>query len=693
VPWSEIMPYQLDEQSILQAGATAEQSDAILRRLAAFPDDNDPADVWSGLTGSVLDETVPFPVHQLVFEAVYADWDAAVGPPPAWRPTLGEIERSNISALCRKTGRSSFEDLYAWSIDERGQFWRSVIETLDIRFQKPPATVLDMADGPEFARWLPGAQMNIADSCFCAPPERTAVVYLAEGGDIKRTTYGELDRLSNRVANSLVRFGLKVGDAIAIDMPMTLEAVASYLGIVKAGCIAVSVADSFASEEIATRLRISGATTVITQDVLIRAGKTLPMYEKVMNAGADRIVVIPAERADAAVGTVSLRDCDTSWSEFLVDDDDFESHRCSPDDTMNVLFSSGTTGDPKAIPWTHSTPIKCAMDGLLHQDIHAGDVVAWPTNLGWMMGPWLIFASLVNRASMALYYGSPISREFCEFVQDAGVTMLGLVPAVVRAWKAAETTHGLDWRGVKVFSSTGEPSNPVDYLFLMSLAGYRPVMEYCGGTEIGGGYVCGTIVQPASPSTFTTPSFGLSFHILDDEGCPTSMGELFLVPPSIGLSSRLLNKDHHEVYYEGTPEGPGGELLRRHGDEKLRLPGGYYRALGRADDTMNLGGIKISSADIERVVSVVEGVSETAAIAVTPKGGGPSQLVVYAVPEPGAQIDRFALRMQMQRSISSGLNPLFKVHDVVITDTLPRTASNKVMRRVLRKEYEAGNGQ
>jgi acetyl-CoA synthetase len=332
------------------------------------------------------------------------------------------------------------------------------------------------------------------------------------------------------------------------------------------------------------------------------------------------------------------------------------------------------------------------MDGYLHHDIQPGDVVAWPTNLGWMMGPWLIFASLINRATMALYYGSPVAREFCKFVEEAEVTMLGLVPAIVRAWKATEAAHDLDWSHIKVFSSTGEPSNPGDYLFLMSLAGYRPVIEYCGGTEIGGGYVSGTVVQNASPSTFTTPSFGLSFYILDEDDQPSDIGELYLVPPSIGLSGRLLNKDHHEVYYADTPKGPNGELLRRHGDEKQRLPGGYYRALGRADDTMNLGGIKVSSADIERVVTSVGRVAETAAIAVSPPGGGPSQLVIYAVPAASENPDRFELRMAMQRAISSGLNPLFKVHDVVVIDSLPRTASNKVMRRVLRKQYEA-NGE
>jgi len=682
------MNVNLDKSALVDAGASPEQADIIWSKLQAIPVDSSPADAWTALSGSVLRPDVPFSVHQMIFGEVYSDWDHSQGPPPAWRPSPETIAQSNITAFCKRTGNASFGDLREWSVHNRGEFWGKVIEALDICFDRPPDTILDEAGGPENARWLCGAKMNIADSCFTAPTDRAAIVSEAEGGVVQTLTYGELDRLSNRVANSLRSLGLEKGAAIAVDMPMTVEAVASYLGIVKAGCVVVSIADSFAAHEIETRLRISDTRAVVTQDVVFRAGKTLAMYQKVVDAGAQMVIVVPAVDGDRNVGELELRAGDHWWDDFLCDDDAFDSVTCDPDDTTNILFSSGTTGEPKAIPWTHTTPLKCAMDGYLHHDIHHGDVVAWPTNLGWMMGPWLIYASLINQSTMALYYGSPASREFCEFVQKTGVTMLGLVPAIVRAWKATEAAYGLDWSRIRTFSSTGEPSNPGDYLFLMSLAGYRPVIEYCGGTEIGGGYVSGTVVQDASPSTFTTPAFGLDFVILDKDSEPVDIGELFLVPPSVGLSSTLLNRDHHEVYFEGTPPGPNGEILRRHGDEKQELPGGYYRALGRADDTMNLAGIKVSSAEIEDVVGRAQGVEETAAIAVSPPGGGPSQLVVYAVPESGATLDRFGLRMTMQRAISDGLNPLFKVHDVVVIEALPRTASNKVMRRVLRTDYE-----
>jgi acetyl-CoA synthetase len=355
-----------------------------------------------------------------------------------------------------------------------------------------------------------------------------------------------------------------------------------------------------------------------------------------------------------------------------------------------VLFSSGTTGDPKAIPWPQSAPVKCAADAWLHHDVHPGDVLAWPTSLGWMMGPWLIYAALVNRATIALFRGAPTGREFAEFVQGAGVTMLGLVPSLVRAWRGSGCPEGLDWSRLRCFSSTGECSNPEDMLWLMSRAGYRPVIEYCGGTEIAGGYITGTVVQPCAPATFTTAAMGLDFVLLDERGEPADAGEVFLVPPSVGLSSELLNRDHEEVYYRGTPPGPKGEKLRRHGDEIERLPGGRFRAHGRVDDTMNLGGIKVSSAEIERTLNPIEGVVETAAVAVEPPGGGASRLVVFAVLEPGARPGPEALKRDMQSEIRAKLNPLFRIHDVVVTGSLPRTASNKVMRRSLRAAYRPG---
>ena len=677
------MPLEISSDTLRDLGVAPEVAREMVEKLELITGNAPANDLWSRVSREILSPDVPFAVHRHLYGLIFRDWDASQGPPPAWTPTDGEIAASNIAALSRKVGLPSVHQLHRWSADNRDAFWEQIIDSLGIKFKQRPSAMVDLSSGVESPRWLPGARMNIAESCFQAPGDAPAVLHQAEGGAIEVTSYRELDRLSNRFARSLAASGLPRSASVAVVMPMTLEAVAAYLGIIKAGYAVTSIADSFAPDEIATRLRIAAVGAAVTQDVMIRAGKILPMYQKVVDAGVDRAIVVSSGSAQA----VTLRERDVTWDDFLGEDDAFDPVSCDPDDVVNILFSSGTTGDPKAIPWTHTAPIKCAMDGFLHHDIKPGEVVAWPSNIGWMMGPWLIHASLLNRASMALFYGAPGGREFCEFIQNARVAMLGVIPSIVKAWRSTNAVEGLDWSSIRLFSSTGECSNTDDYLYLMSLAGYRPVVEYCGGTEIAGGYISGTIVRPASPATFSTPSFGLDLYILDEDEKPATSGELFIVPPSIGLSNTLLNKDHHEVYYAGTPRGPKGELLRRHGDEIEELPGGYYRGHGRADDTMNLGGIKVSSTEIERSLASVEGIVETAAVAFNPPEGGPSLLVIYAVPSPEASLETESLKKDMQRAIASKLNPLFKIHDVVLADALPRTASNKVMRRLLRDDY------
>ena len=648
-----------------------------------------PVACWSHISRHILTPHHPFALHQLLYETVYADFDRTTDrPPPAWFPTDRDIADANLTRLMTALNIKTYPAFHAWSVANRDTFWERMIDTLDIKASQTHTQPRRDATG--IATHL--ATLNIVDSCFSAPPDAIAMMTQSEGDDTLVTfTYHELARLTNRVANGLVDIGLKPGDAVAIDMPMTAESVAIYLGIVKAGCVVVGIADSFAPDEIATRLRIGKAEAVFTQDYIDRAGKRLPLYEKVIAANAPKAIVLrgacnrnlTTEKSSEAGdgGTHSLREGDITWADFLSDTETFTAVPCHPDAHTNILFSSGTTGEPKAIPWTQTTPIKCAADAYLHHDIHPGDVLAWYTNLGWMMGPWLIYASLINRATIALYEGVPTGRDFGVFVQNAKVSMLGVVPTLVRAWKNTECMQGLDWRAIRAFSSTGECSNPSEMLYLMSLAGYKPVIEYCGGTEIGGGYVTGTRIHPAVPSTFTTPALGLDFLLYDDNGNVSDTGEVFIVPPSLGLSTSLLNADHDAVYCTGTPR-PG---LRRHGDALERLAAGYYRIHGRVDDTMNLSGIKVSSAEIEEVLNGVETIAETAAVAVSPEDGGPSRLVIYAVltasdPAPTRQ----HLHGILQAALSAHLNPLFRIHNVVIVDALPRTASNKVMRRLLR---------
>ena len=192
-------------------------------------------------------------------------------------------------------------------------------------------------------------------------------------------------------------------------------------------------------------------------------------------------------------------------------------------------------------------------------------------------------------------------------------------------------------------------------------------------------------------SVFSTQALGGEFILMDDSNEISDKGELFIIPPIMGLSTKLLNRNHHNAYYKNTPKHP--QVLRRHGDELMRFDPdihqdlrNYYRTLGRVDDAMNLGGIKVSATQIEAVINSLDFVKESAAIAVSPKDGGPSMLVVYYV-ENTSEISNEEYLKLAQKIVRSNLNPLFKVSGLVKIEALPRTASNKVMRRKLRDNY------
>ncbi len=628
----------------------------------------------------------PFEEHWSYFLENYRDRKQTDGPPIVWRPSEEQATGANLGRWMQQLGFDSYAELHGWSVNDRAKFWEEVVSRLGVVLSEEPDAIVDLSNGVTAPNWLPGVEMNCVDSCFTASPDKPAIVSGLEGSaDLEVTTYGQLERLVNRIANGFLERGFRAGDQIAIYMPMTVECVAAYLGIVRAGCVVVSIADSFSPSEVKKRVDISAARAIVTVEAYERAGKTIPLFTKVEEAGAPSAIVIPQRSGNGA----EFRPGDLLWRELLSSVDSFPSVIGDPYRAINILFSSGTTGAPKAIPWTHLTPIKCGMDGHFHQDIHPSDVVAWPTNIGWMMGSWLIFATLWNDATMALYEGAPLGEGFTRFVRDARVTVLGVVPSLVRAWRAGGFLREGGWSAVRLFSSTGEPSSQEDYLWLMSRNGYRaPVIEYLGGTEIGGGHLTGTVLQAASPATFTTPALGIDVVLLDEEGKPIGegeAGELYLIPPAIGLSQELLNADHEVVYYAGCPPGPNGEVLRRHGDQIARLHQGFFKAQGRTDDTMNLGGIKVSSLELERVLDAHEAVHASAAVGVQPQGEGAEKLIVYVI--LSRDLERGQLVAELSSMLAKNLNPLFKIHDLVVTEQLPRTASNKLMRRKLRSLY------
>ncbi|KAJ8770115.1 hypothetical protein K2173_011210 [Erythroxylum novogranatense] len=704
---------------ILKAGISMEEAkelQRVLKDAIAMAKESDPRVVWRELMAKkVLKPWFPHSLHQLIYYSVYALWDASTsGPPPYWFPSLYQSKQTNLGRVMEIHGPkllgasykdpiTSFGLFQKFSVQYPEAYWSIILKELSLAFHKGPECILDTSDiTVRGGTWLPGALLNIAD-CSLQPSidhkkedDSVAVVWRDEGDDssINHLTLKELREQVKLVANALDATFTK-GDAIAIDMPMNVNSVIIYFAIILAGYVVVSIADSFAAREIATRLRISKAKGIFTQDFICRGGRKFPLYSRVLEASPCKTIVLPA--IGNSVG-VQLRKQDLSWADFLSCANNSRWNQLSPvyqpaNATINILFSSGTTGEPKAIPWTQLSAIRSASDAWGHVDVQVGDVYCWPTNLGWVMGPILLFSCFLNGATLGLFHGSPLGREFGKFVQDAGVTLLGTVPSLVKTWKSTNCMAGLNWNKIKYFCSTGETSNVDDDLWLSSKSYYKPILECCGGTELASSYIGGTPLVPQAFGAFSSATMTTGFVILDENGVAypddqPCTGEVGLFPVYFGASDRLLNADHEEVYFREMPMFTGMQL-RRHGDIIKRTAGGYLYVQGRADDTMNLGGIKTSSVEIEQVCNRAdESIVETAAISVAPPGGGPELLVMFVVLKKGLSADPNRLKIKLSKAIQTSLNPLFKVSFVKVIEEFPRTASNKLLRRVLRDQVK-----
>jgi acetyl-CoA synthetase len=372
---------------------------------------------------------------------------------------------------------------------------------------------------------------------------------------------------------------------------------------------------------------------------------------------------------------------------------DSEPEPTSAEDPLIILYTSGTTGKPKGIAHTHASfPIKAAQDMAFGTDVGRGTRICWYTDIGWMMGPWLIYGALINGATICIYDGAPdypTPDRMWEFCAKHKVEVLGISPTLIRALSNCgdELPKKHDLSSLRAFASTGEPWNPAPWWWLFEKVGNSklPIINYSGGTEIAGGILMGNPLLPIKPCSFPAPCPGMDVDILDEEGNPVEpgkVGELVIKQPWIGMARGFWQEKERylDTYWRRFKD------IWVHGDWAMRDKDGHWFILGRSDDTLKVAGKRVGPAEVESLLVAHPDVAEAAVIGVPDevKGTAMVAFVVLGNTDRGIRVPLEAdLKALVAKDMGKPLAPS-KIHFV---SALPKTRNAKVMRRVIRSAY------
>jgi len=616
-----------------------------------------------------------------------------------WRPTPDYVNRSHLKQFMDRHRLASFDALMQRSTSDVAWFTDALLKYLDIQFQQPYRQVVDLSRGIAWPRWCVDGKLNIVYNCVdkyqkdSKLARRPAVIWEGEEGQTQTLSYSDLYLEVNRCASMLRLFGFGKGDAIGLFMPMTPEIVVALLAIVKIGGIVLPLFSGYGVSAIVSRLADGNAKALFTADGFFRRGQVVPMKpiadEAVVQVPSIREVFV-LKRAGNPVRMAAGRD--RWWHDQMPLQSSFAALKpTDAEDPLMIIYTSGTTGRPKGAVHTHcGFPVKSAQDMAFGTDVQPGDTLWWMTDMGWMMGPWLVFGALLLGATMFVYDGAPDypgPDRIWAMIARHKITGLGISPTLVRALIkfGDEPARKHDLSSLRLFGSTGEPWNPDPWLWLFNNVGggKLPIINYSGGTEISGGIVMGNPILPLKPCAFSAPCPGIAADVVDESGnsVRNQVGELVIRAPWIGMT-RGFWKDpqrYEETYWRRFPN------VWVHGDFAAVDDDGLWYILGRSDDTIKVAGKRLGPAEVESVLVSHPAVVEAAAIGVPDEVKG-SEVVCFCVLRPGHAPSE-ALREALKAKVAEGLGKPLQPREIKFVKDLPKTRNAKVMRRIIRAAY------
>ena len=610
-----------------------------------------------------------------------------------WSPTDEYVERANVTRFMRAHGIETYEDLVERSVADVAWFWDAVVRDLGIEFLAPYEQVLDVSRGVEWATWFGGGRVNLADQCVdrwaAATPEALAVAWEGEDGVVRRWSYADLRRETDRLARALRRLGVEARDAVGIFLPMLPETVAAVMACSKIGAIWVPIFSGFGTDAVAVRLEDAGVKVLLTADAFVRKGRAVSLVETARGALARvdtvRATVVLRHAGEGAVGD------EHDWAELVAgeSDDPLRSEPLESEHPLFIGYTSGTTGRPKGVLHVHGGfLVKIASEVAYQVDLHPGEVLHWVTDLGWIMGPWEIVGALAVGSTVFLYDGAPThpgADRLWSLVERHEITALGVSPTLIRAMIPSGTDHVRrhDLSSLRILASTGEPWNPDAYLWLhREVGGSRlPIINLSGGTEVGACFLSPLPICELKPCTLRGPALGMDIDIVDTNGSQVpagEVGELVCRQPWPSMTRGIWGDPERylDTYWRRFPG------IWVHGDWATRDEDGFWFLHGRSDDTLSVAGKRLGPAEVESALASHPAVAESAAVGVPNALKGES-IWCFVVLKPGVDAER-TLATVLRNVVADQLGRSFLPSKVVFVPDLPKTRSAKIVRRAIR---------